>query len=340
MVSLSVGKVPLFRLVEGVASIFGQRLGLKQARLSSLIPVGAAAAVSAAFNTPIAGVLFSLEEVVGDLHAPVLGSAVLASATAWVTLHLLLGGEPLFHVPQYELVHPFEFLIYALLGVAGGLCSLAFVKLTIHLRAQFLKLPDRTRWVHPVFGGLVVGLLGLWSPAVLGVGYDYVGQVLNGDFALGFVITLLDAEVDCKRSMLRLGQCRGHFRTEPVSRRDVRGRRRKSGPSIPAGHNGESRSLCAGRNGSPVRRDHTSAVHIGVHDLRTDARLLHRCALDDCQHGEPGHLSEFPARPNLRSSRFAGRTFIFRVIRGNAMSQVRSCQISCTPSLRSCPQVR
>ncbi len=202
---------PSVQIGGGVASILGQRLGLKQAKLSSLIPVGAAAAVSAAFNTPIAGVLFSLEEVVGDLHAPVLGSAVLASATAWVTLHLLLGGEPLFHVPQYELVHPLEFLIYALLGVAGGICSLAFVKLTIYLRAQFLKLPDRTRWIHPVFGGLVVGLLGLWSPAVLGVGYDYVGQVLNGDFALGFVLTLLTLKLIASAACYGSGNAGGIF---------------------------------------------------------------------------------------------------------------------------------
>ena len=74
--------------------------------MKALIPVGAAAAIAAAFNTPMAAVLFALEEVVGDMHAPVLGSVVLASATSWAVLRLLLGNNPLFHVPQYELVHP------------------------------------------------------------------------------------------------------------------------------------------------------------------------------------------------------------------------------------------
>ena len=55
---------------------------------------------------PIAAVLFSLEEIMGDMHAPVLGSVVLSSATSWMVLHLLLGDEPLFHVPAYQLVHP------------------------------------------------------------------------------------------------------------------------------------------------------------------------------------------------------------------------------------------
>jgi H+/Cl- antiporter ClcA len=66
-------------------------------------------------------VLFTLEEVMGDLHAPVLGSIVLGSATSWVTLHLLLGDEPLFHVPSYQLVSPIEFITYAVLGIAGGI---------------------------------------------------------------------------------------------------------------------------------------------------------------------------------------------------------------------------
>ena len=65
----------------------------------------------------------------GDMHAPVLGSIVLSSATSWIVLHLLLGDEPLFHVPAYQLVHPVEFVVYAVLGVVGGLVSVAFVKL-------------------------------------------------------------------------------------------------------------------------------------------------------------------------------------------------------------------
>jgi CIC family chloride channel protein len=94
----------------------------------------------------------------------------------------VLGDQPLFHVPSYQLVHPLEFGIYAILGVVGGLGSVAFVKLLLFIRAQFKRLPKSTEWVQPVAGGLLVGLLGWFMPEVLGVGYDFVDTVLGGDF--------------------------------------------------------------------------------------------------------------------------------------------------------------
>jgi len=182
---------PAVQVGAGISSVLGRSLGLSQEKVKSLLPVGAAAAIAAAFNTPLAAVLFSLEEVMGDLHAPVLGSVVLASTTSWIVLRLLLGNEPLFHVPQYELVHPLEFAIYGVLGLVGGLISVAFTKLLLGLRQRFLRMPERTRWFQPVAGGLLVGLLGWLVPQVLGVGYGHVGEALNGKMALQLMALLV-----------------------------------------------------------------------------------------------------------------------------------------------------
>jgi CIC family chloride channel protein len=182
---------PSVQVGAGIASVLGRRLGLRPEKVKALIPVGASAAIAAAFNTPMAAVLFSLEEVMGDLNAPVLGSVVLASATSWAVLRVLLGNNPLFHVPQYELVHPLEFAIYAVLGVVGGLLSAAFTKLLLSMRKRFLLLPRQTRWWHPVTGGLLVGLMGWFVPQVLGVGYSYVGDALNGNMALKLMALLV-----------------------------------------------------------------------------------------------------------------------------------------------------
>jgi len=182
---------PSVQVGAGIASVLGRALGLRPEKVKALIPVGAAAAIAAAFNTPMAAVLFALEEVVGDMHAPVLGSVVLASATSWAMLRLLLGNNPLFHVPQYELIHPLEFGIYAVLGVAGGFLSVAFTKLLLELRKRFLLLPRNTRWWHPVVGGVMVGLMGWFVPQVLGVGYSYVGDALNGTMAFKLMVLLV-----------------------------------------------------------------------------------------------------------------------------------------------------
>lgn len=182
---------PSVHIGAGIASFAGRRLGLKQEHVRSLIPVGTAAAVAAAFNTPLAAVLFTLEEILADLHARVVGSVVIGAATSWLVLRLILGDEPLFHVPAYQLVHPLEFLVYALLGILGGLVSAGFVKLLLRLRAAFLKTPQRWLPFAPAAGGLTVGLLAIAAPGVLGVGYNLVSDALNGQMALKMMAILL-----------------------------------------------------------------------------------------------------------------------------------------------------
>ncbi|MES1257005.1 MAG: chloride channel protein [Acidobacteriota bacterium] len=181
---------PSVQIGAGIASVIGRRFGLSPANVKALVPVGAAAALAAAFNTPIAAVLFSLEEILGDLHATAIGTVVLSSATSWIVLHLILGDQPLFHVPAYKLVSPAEFAIYAVLGIAGGLGSVCFVKLLLQLRIWFRRLPRNTIWIQPVAGGLLVGLMGWFVPEVLGVGYDYVDRVLGGDAPLKTLLLL------------------------------------------------------------------------------------------------------------------------------------------------------
>ena len=202
---------PSVQVSAGIASVLGRRLGLSASSVKALLPVGASAALAAAFNTPIAAVLFTLEEVMGDMHAPVLGSIVLASATSWIVLHLLLGDEPLFHVPAYQLVHPLEFLVYAVLGVAGGLVSVGFVKLLLWQRKYFLKLPKFTQWWQPAVGGLTVGILGWFFPEVLGVGYNFVGQALNGEMVIRTMALLVLLKVVATATCYASGNAGGIF---------------------------------------------------------------------------------------------------------------------------------
>ena len=202
---------PSVQIGAGVASVIGRNSGLSVKQVKSLIPVGCSAALAAAFNTPIAAVVFTLEEIMGDLHATVLGTAVLSSAASWMVLHYFLGDDPLFHVPDYRLVHSAELAVYAVLGVVGGLGSVVFVKLLLWMRDRFLRLPAKTVWIQPVVGGLTVGLVGYFFPDGLGVGYNFVDRVLNGDAVLKTVLLLAALKIVATATCYASGNAGGIF---------------------------------------------------------------------------------------------------------------------------------
>ena len=102
----------------------------------------------------------------------------------------ILGNTPLFRVPAYHLVHPAELIGYAALGIVGGVVSLVFCKSLLGLRALFLSMPKSTRWFQPAIGGVAIGLVLIVSPAVMGVGYEYVDQALNGGLVFKTLLLL------------------------------------------------------------------------------------------------------------------------------------------------------
>lgn len=181
---------PSVQIGAGLASVVGRWVPLSPARVKDLIPVGAAGALAAAFNTPVAAVLFALEEIIGDMNAALLGSAVVASVASVVVERSILGNEPLFRVPPYHLQHPIELVAYAVLGIVGGVVSLVFCKGLLRARRLFIGLPPWTRVWQPVMGGLVIGALLIVSPQVMGVGYEYVDQALNSGLVFNTMVLL------------------------------------------------------------------------------------------------------------------------------------------------------
>ena len=202
---------PSAQIGAGMASSVGEALGLDAEQRRQLVPVGAAAAIAAAFNTPIAAILFSLEEIVGNLHARVLGSVVLSAVASWLVLRLSLGDEPLFSVPAYELAHPAELLIYAALGVLGGLMSVGFVRALLWLRAAFRRFPARTRWFQPALGGLAVAASWLLLPGLFEVGYGPVGRALAGELSMGTMAVLLALHLGLAVAAYASGNAGGIF---------------------------------------------------------------------------------------------------------------------------------
>ena len=182
---------PSLQIGASIASALGRQLEISREKLRLMAPVGAAAGLAAAFNAPISAVLFVIEEVIGRWSAGILGSVVLSAVSSVVIVRWFLGSEPLFRIPVTTFKRPTELLAYAVLGVAGGLASVAFAKSIGYLRPRLKALPGWTQYLQPAVAGLLVGLIAfLGAPQIMGAGYDSMDQAMHGQYAWKFLAIL------------------------------------------------------------------------------------------------------------------------------------------------------
>lgn len=186
---------PLVQLSASVSSILAQALRLNDERRRTLVAVAAAGGIAATFNTPIAGVLFAVEVILGEFQARFFSSIVIGAVTATAVSRSILGDAPAFPVPDYGLTSPLELPLYLLLGLVAAVASVLFTRSFVGSENLFnrLRLPPLLR---PAVGGLVVGLLALAVPPVLGRGYETIGQLLQGGAApIGMLLLWLAAKL-------------------------------------------------------------------------------------------------------------------------------------------------
>jgi CIC family chloride channel protein len=189
---------PTVQICAAISHAIGRMFSIPRRRLMNQLPVGAAAAIAAAFNTPIAAVTFALEEIIGDLNQKLAASIVIAAVIAATIERALLGANPLFTGANvYALNHPSELLAYAALGIAAGFVGVIFSKLILFMRMAFRDRLNLPGWSKPAIGGAVIGAIGIWQPHALGIGYDFLGSVLRGqdNLVLTAVLGLMLAKV-------------------------------------------------------------------------------------------------------------------------------------------------
>lgn len=179
---LSIGREgPTVAVTSGIGSWLGSIFSLPKARIKALVAIGSAGGIAAAFHTPIAAVIFTLEEVVGDLNATkVLGPVIISAVAASITAQVLLGGEPhAFDQLHYSLSSSRELIVYLLLGIICAVLGTAWVKSVLKMREFNLKIFKHHRLTPTMIVFFVIAAISLIYPRVLGSGHDTIAEALN-----------------------------------------------------------------------------------------------------------------------------------------------------------------
>ena len=184
---------PIIMTGGAFGSIFAQLFHLSSAERKTLLVAGAAAGMSAVFATPIAAVLLAVELLLFEWKPrsfiPVAVSAIVAS----ILRVPLLGAGPMFPVAAHSTLVPAELVGALLVGLAAGVGSWLLTTLVYAFEDLFQKLPIHWMW-WPALGALVVGIGGVIEPKVLGVGYNTIDALMNGQMLGMLLIGLLIAK--------------------------------------------------------------------------------------------------------------------------------------------------
>ncbi len=202
---------PIVQIGAALGSTIGQVFRMPADRVKILVGCGAAAGISAVFNAPIAGVIFSLEVILGDFNIKTFSPVIIASVMASVVSRSLLGDHPAFDVPDYALVSAWEVPLYAVLGIVCGAVAVGFIRSLDFAESRFDGWNKMPNWLKPAIGGLLLGALGLAFPQVLGSGYETISSALFGHIEWTIMLALIGAKILATCLTLGSGNSGGIF---------------------------------------------------------------------------------------------------------------------------------
>jgi H+/Cl- antiporter ClcA len=178
--------------------------------LRLLLACGAAAGFASAYDAPLSGAIFIAEIVYGTLVIRRLGPLMVASVTANVTVHQVLGYEPVYQIPPLHVASLWELPLFLLTGLLLGALAPLFMGVLDGARRLAKRLPLGLP-LKLALGGLVVGVISVWRPEVWGNGYSVVNGVLHTPWPLLLVLSVLIAKIFATAATVGSGAVGGVF---------------------------------------------------------------------------------------------------------------------------------
>src|SRR5882724_8918515 len=181
---------PIIMTGGAVGSIFAQFFHLSAAERKTLLVAGAAGGMAAIFASPVAAALLAIELLLFEWRPRSFIPVAIAAATAAALRVPLLGAGPIFPVSPHAAMDGKQLATAFAVGIIAGLGSGLLTALVYGFEDLFMKLPIHWMW-WPAIGGLFIGIGGLINPHALGVGYDSIHGLLQGNILGTALISLL-----------------------------------------------------------------------------------------------------------------------------------------------------
>jgi len=201
---------PIVQIGSAIGSSIGQLFKMSGSRVKILVGCGAAAGISAVFNAPIAGVIFTLEIILGDFAIKTFSPVLLASVIASVVTRTFLGDHPAFTVPSYSMVSAWEVPLYMILGGVCGSVAVLFT-VTLHWTEEFFEKLKVMPMLKPAIGGLLLGGIGIFYPQVFADGYEAIKLTLYGNMFIWLMVILIFLKLIATSLTLGSGNSGGIF---------------------------------------------------------------------------------------------------------------------------------
>ncbi len=203
---------PIAAIGGAAGSQVGQFFRVSGSRMKVYIAAGAAGGIAGMFNAPIAGIFFASEIVLlGTFEISSFAALVIASALSTVVTRAYYGATPAFPIPHYNMVNPFvEIPLYALLALIVGLVAVFHIHIFYWVRDKYATLPIPQQ-LKPITGAFLIGCIAIFYPQIMGDGYEFLEQVLNGEGAILLLFALIFLKIFATAITLGSGGAGGVF---------------------------------------------------------------------------------------------------------------------------------